>query len=302
MLYTFVAMIEYYFYQSAALNMMQYAAEIDFLYHINLFDWPIEHGHKDYWEFTIMTNGQIDNCSNGKVRTYGANSVFIATTGDVHRLLASGVEPVRYINIMVKESFLQNTVERLSPGLLDYLRSDDFSLTLSGNKISEIEQILLQVNYTNPEQYKENDKFICSAFLLLVSAILFSRATTSLNISPYLVLLNQFAQNNELLTCNVNDLCKKLGYSRGQLNNLFKKHFGIAPHEYLIEYKFNHARRLLVNTNMTISEIAFAIGYANPMQFYTTFKKLFGVTPNRYRSNGHALVPQNKAQTKKEQQ
>ena len=302
MLYTFVAMIEYYFYQSAALNMVQYAAEIDFLYHINLFDWPIEHGHKDYWEFTIMTNGQIDNCSNGKVRTYGANSVFIATTGDVHRLLASGVEPVRYINIMVKESFLQNTVERLSPGLLDYLRSDDFSLTLSGNKISEIEQILLQVNYTNPEQYKENDKFICSAFLLLVSAILFSRATTSLNISPYLVLLNQFAQNNELLTCNVNDLCKKLGYSRGQLNNLFKKHFGITPHEYLIEYKFNHARRLLVNTNMTISEIAFAIGYANPMQFYTTFKKLFGVTPNRYRSNGHALVPQNKAQTKKEQQ
>ena len=282
--------------------MVQYAAEIDFLYHINLFDWPIEHGHKDYWEFTIMTNGQIDNCSNGKVRTYGANSVFIATTGDVHRLLASGVEPVRYINIMVKESFLQNTVERLSPGLLDYLRSDDFSLTLSGNKISEIEQILLQVNYTNPEQYQENDKFICSAFLLLVSAILFSRATTSLNISPYLVLLNQFAQNNELLTCNVNDLCKKLGYSRGQLNNLFKKHFGITPHEYLIEYKFNHARRLLVNTNMTISEIAFAIGYANPMQFYTTFKKLFGVTPNRYRSNGHALVPQNKVQTKKEQQ
>ena len=280
-------MIEYYFYQSANLNMVQHASDINFLYHINLFVWPIEHGHKDYWEFTIVTNGTINNCCNGKVKRYGTNSIFVATTQDVHRLLAFGSDPVRYINIMVKETFLQNTINRFSPKMLEYLRSEDFSLTLPGNKVSEIEQILLQVNYSNPQQFRENDKLTCSAFLLLISHILLNYANDSLTVAPYLIFLNQLAQSGELLTCNVNDLCVKLGYSRVQLNLVFKKHFGISPHEYLVEYKFNHAKKLLVNTNMTVSEIAYCIGYSNPMQFYATFKKLFGVTPNQYRKIKH---------------
>lgn len=285
-------MISYFFHQSAALNMRAYADKMNFLYHINLFDWPIEHGHSDYWEFTIVTNGAIDNCCNGKVRTYGIDSVFLATTQDVHRLLAAGAEPVRYINIMVREPYLKTLLEAAAPGLYDRLLTDAPALTLPANRVSEIEQILLQVNYSNPDQYRENDALICSAFLLLLSSLLLQTTAAPFRVPPALEHLNRLVQSNELLACNVNDLCRMLGYSRVQLNTLFKRHFGTTPHKYLIDYKFSYAGKLLLNTNKTVTEIAYTIGYSNPMQFYSTFKKLFGTTPDKYRKLGYAGVPQ----------
>ncbi len=279
-------MMDYMFLSNANVNALQHSEEINFLYHINLFDWPIEHGHKDYWEFTIVTNGTIHNCINGKTKTYGENSVFVATTKHRHFLRATDSAPVRYINIMVKEKFLLSTINALSPNLLEYLASDQFSLTISNQKISEIEKILLQINYTAPNRYKDNDNLACAAFILLISETILKQTPPSSTMPPYLTTLNLLAQSNELLTYNVNDLSSALGYSRIQLNALFKKYFGISPHKYLINHKLNYAQKLLLNTPLTVSEIAYEVGYSTPMQFYETFKKNFGVTPNQFRKSG----------------
>ncbi len=282
-------MLEYNFSHNVNPRMMQHISEIDFLYHINSCDWPVKHSHKDYWEFTIVTKGSIRNRSNGKETIYNANSMFISTTHDVHRLLAVNDKPLRYINIMVKEDYLLHKLNPISPTFIQHLSSKDFSLTLPDNTINEIEQILLRVNYYNAEQdYKENNELLCSAFLLIVSATLLDHATNSLQIPTHFITLNQIAQSNDLLTCNVNDLCRKMNLSRLQLNHLFKRCYGVAPHDYLIKYKFNHACTLLANTNMTVTAISHAIGYSNTTQFHTTFKKLFDMTPAQYRKDVQA--------------
>ena len=248
------------------------------------------HGHQDYWEFTIVTNGALENHANGRVRVFGANSVLVATTRDVHFLLKSGPDPVRYINIMVRESHLRQILSALSPGLMDYLGSENFQLTLPVNRVNEIEQILLQVTYSNPDRCLENDKLTCSAFLLLISSVLLSQAADLLNMPPSLLRLNQLTQQNELLHCNVNDLAKKLGYSRARLTAIFRKYIGITPHRYLTEYKFNHARKLLETTTMTVSKIAETVGYSSTMQFFANFKRLFGISPSEYRKTGHPPI------------
>lgn len=279
-------MIDYTFLQNVYFNNVQHYEKINFFYHINNFDWPVEHGHKDYWEFTIVTNGTIKNRINRKNKTYGENSVFISTIKENHSIIAADNNPVRYINILVKEKFLVSIINSLSPNLLEYLESENFSLTLSCQKISEIEKILLQINYADSNRYRDNDNLACSAFLLLVSEIMLNHISPSSAIPQYLVSLNSLMQNNMLLRYNVNDLSSALGYSRIQLNFLFKKHFGISPHKYLTNYKLNHAQRLLLNTNLSVSEIAYEIGYTTPMQFYTTFKSNFGITPNQFRKTG----------------
>lgn len=277
-------MLEYNFYANANPSMMEHVSEIDFLYHINTCDWPITHGHKDYWEFTIVTKGSMRNRCNSKETIHGANSMFVSTTHDVHRLLAVNNKPLRYINIMVKEEYLLRMLSTISPTFIQHLSSKEFSLTLPDNTINEIEQILLRVNYYNAEQdYKENNELLCSAFLLIVSAILLDYATDSLQVPTHFITLNQLAQSNDLLICNVNDLCRKMNLSRIQLNHLFKRCYGVTPHDYLIKYKFIHACKLLANTNMTVVAISDAIGYSNTTQFHTTFKKLFGMTPAQYR-------------------
>ncbi len=280
-------MIKYLFLQNAHNGAKKYAKELNFLYHVNLFEWSVEHGHEDYWEFTIVTNGTINNYVKGKSAIYSENNVFVSTTESVHSLVAVDNAPVRYINIMVRSQFLISMLNAISPRLLDYIKSDGFSLTLSSQRISEIESILLRINYTDQQSWRDNDDLARSAFMLLLSEIILSRLPPPSATPSHLISLNLLIQNNELIHYNVNDLSSALGYSRIHLNALFKKNFGVSPHKYLINYKLRYAQKLLLSTNASISEIAYEIGYSTPMQFYTVFKKAFGMTPNQFRKSRH---------------
>jgi len=277
-------MISYLFRQNVSLNLIPYIDEINFFHHINLFDWQIEHSHRDYWEFTIITNGTIINCVNGKEQAYKAGAVFVATTSDRHFLKAQNNQQVRYITLLVKESFILNAIKALN--LNNSVFNPGNNLTLSNSKLAEIEELLQHIDYSNSQKYKEHDKLACSVFLDLSSAFAATESVYSLKTKPWQQKLNSLAQNEKLLGYDVNNLCRELGYSRTQLNALFKKAFDLTPHDYLTNYKFMYAKNLLLNTNLSIANIAYKIGFANTMQFYVNFKKIFGVTPATFKKNG----------------
>ncbi|MFK4997541.1 helix-turn-helix domain-containing protein [Bacillus sp. N9] len=56
-----------------------------------------------------------------------------------------------------------------------------------------------------------------------------------------------------------------------------------SPHQYLINYRINNAKKLLYNTKLTIKEIAFTCGFNSVSHFTTTFKKHVNVSPNKFR-------------------
>ena len=75
-----------------------------------------------------------------------------------------------------------------------------------------------------------------------------------------------------------------------KLNNnylcrIFKKYFGISPIEYIISQRLNYAQRLILNTDMSINEIAAACGYNDTSFFIMQYKKYYGTTPTKTRNN-----------------
>ena len=63
----------------------------------------------------------------------------------------------------------------------------------------------------------------------------------------------------------------------------FKKRTGFAPYEYLIKLRLSKAKALL-SSDMSIADIANAVGFPNPSAFIRLFKKFENTTPNKYRS------------------
>ena len=53
--------------------------------------------------------------------------------------------------------------------------------------------------------------------------------------------------------------------------------------DYIEEYKMNEAKRLLLETNMTVAEIAEELHYTNPQNFIRFFSKTTGLTPGKFR-------------------
>lgn len=81
----------------------------------------------------------------------------------------------------------------------------------------------------------------------------------------------------------------RLHYNPSYLSNIFKKEFGITFSEYLMNYRLEMAKKWLVETNMTIKDIAERLQYQNPQNFIRSFRKKEEVTPGTYRKM-HQIV------------
>lgn len=67
-------------------------------------------------------------------------------------------------------------------------------------------------------------------------------------------------------------------------SNLFSKTFGISPVKYINQKKMNTAATMLVETKMSVKEIAYSLGFENETYFFRIFKKTFGITPSQYKN------------------
>jgi AraC family transcriptional regulator len=68
----------------------------------------------------------------------------------------------------------------------------------------------------------------------------------------------------------------------------FKQSTGVSPHRYVLEARIAHAKELLRDRSLSITEIAFRTGFATPSHFSVTFRRMTDATPRAYRD---ALPP-----------
>lgn len=78
-------------------------------------------------------------------------------------------------------------------------------------------------------------------------------------------------------------LSEKLDLSSGYLSILFKKHFGIAFQDYLLQKRMEKAKLLLLTTELKNYEISEQVGFEDVNYFITKFKKYYQITPKQYR-------------------
>ena len=80
------------------------------------------------------------------------------------------------------------------------------------------------------------------------------------------------------------ELAEIAGYHEYHLNRLFIKHTGISMHKYILNSRINEGKRLLLNTKLSISDIASRIGFNSHTHFSTYFKKETGLSPFEYKN------------------
>lgn len=74
--------------------------------------------------------------------------------------------------------------------------------------------------------------------------------------------------------------------SESLINHNFKKNNGLSIPEYVNLLRIKSAKKLLKNTNYSVSEIAYMVGFSESNYFSNTFKKMNnGISPKKYRDN-----------------
>lgn len=79
------------------------------------------------------------------------------------------------------------------------------------------------------------------------------------------------------------DLAADAGMSTRQLERLFRRYLGKSPKRYYMALRLQHARGLLLQTDMSVISVALASGFTSPSHFSKCYRAQFGRTPYRER-------------------
>lgn len=85
----------------------------------------------------------------------------------------------------------------------------------------------------------------------------------------------------------VESLSEQFGMSRVQLFRKTKALFGESPNDYIQQFRLKKASQLLVESELTVSEIAYQVGYSSPGYFATAFKGRYGCSPSEWKERKH---------------
>jgi len=76
------------------------------------------------------------------------------------------------------------------------------------------------------------------------------------------------------------DLCLAIGMSRSQLFRKMTALVNTSPSEFIRRFRLQQARDLLQTTDLTVSEVAWQVGFKDPSHFSKVFQESFGVAPS----------------------
>lgn len=236
------------------------------------------HWH-DYIEIELITKGHGTHDLNGKESEATPGLVYILRPSDFHNL--STHDKMELYNISISESALHpETLERLArygKGVCTELNSDELK---TASQLAELMQRELKSETPN-NQILQNllDCFIITV-LKKIPALSCDETVESDPINQALTYINMHFINDPSLK----EVSAVAHYNPSHFSTRFKETVGVSYSDYLTDLKLKYSKRLLVSTELKISEVAFKSGFSSQSNFLRTFKAKIGTSPLKFRN------------------
>ncbi|MEP6269805.1 MAG: GlxA family transcriptional regulator [Paracoccaceae bacterium] len=102
---------------------------------------------------------------------------------------------------------------------------------------------------------------------------------------PKLSQVIQMMESNIEEPISPSTLAKDVGMSTRQLERLFRRYLNRSPKRYYMELRLQKARNLLMQTDMSVINVALACGFASPSHFSKCYRAHYDTTPYRERGS-----------------
>ena len=100
-------------------------------------------------------------------------------------------------------------------------------------------------------------------------------------VSQYCIKAADYIQANYQSHITIDGIAKNLGIDRRYFSRIFTKYIGVSPQKYLVDYRLEKAKYLLMTGEYSVSEVAVSVGYDDIFAFSKIFKKKYGISPSK---------------------
>ncbi len=261
-------------------------------YHIKdvnrAFQIPV-HWH-DELEIIYVKRGTLNVNIAGESYVGNLGDAFAVSPGNLH-FMGSPTGRVDYYTFLFPMKYVVfDTDDLLDRQVLDPLNTGRLMMCPQiGDKLKDICEELVEIHKLKTSEAAQKisaqvqTKILLLQFILKMwqEGLIMDNATSGRNtVEKEMV---SYLQQNFTEKISLREFGTQFHLSEKYISRYFKEHFHITLSQYVNHLRLEHARQLLQDTALPITEVAMQSGYQNVSYFIRSFKETYGVPPLKYR-------------------
>ena len=139
-------------------------------------------------------------------------------------------------------------------------------------------------------QKNQHTKDICNhlltALAMEVTESVLSNGSQSEQVDQKFIEIMEWLRLNYNQNMTLFEVAEKFNYNASYLARRFKDCIGIGPKQFILQIRLTKAKELLINSNLTIKEVSFEVGFEDEKHFMKLFKEKEMISPTQYRMTG----------------
>ena len=277
--------------------------EVFFRRHPRFAEFP-EHGH-DYTEIMICAEGTITHRINGNSVSLGEGDVLILNKFARHSIAKTSATDLG-LNILLSDKYLLGFNEKTDDDILKKFFEENFRANGSpayivfksddNLVINNLIENLVALSLSDKKHNKKRAVVSTLTALLEQVSALSKKITVCKKTNEFFEPFFESREekykrqiekyvSEEFVCGSLAECARLMGINEQYLSRLTKKLFGQNFKTLLTDKRTEEGEKLLKNSDLTVSDIAAAIGYENVYGFNEAFRKKHGITPSIWKEN-----------------
>lgn len=251
---------------------------------------PFRHHLVEFYMVVIIKNGKGTHSIDFKEYNYKPGTLLTIRKDQIHQFNKNN--KVDGVLLLFTDEFLVSYLEKLealkSLQLFNEILGEP-KLQLSKLELAEVLQI---VEHIQKEYFLVNDQYslgiIRSELHILIAKLYRIKAKNNeiINNRKYLsgfIEFQNLVEDNATNFRKVKDYAQRIGVSTKTLNTITSTIVNMSAKEFIDDICTKQIKRLLINTELSIKEIAYVSGFEESTNFYKYFKRQTKSTPEQFR-------------------
>lgn len=241
-------------------------------------DWhSIPHAHS-YMELFYIISGDGQFQIDGALFPVHTHQLVVVNPGILHTEVSYEAQPLEYIVLGIEGLELTNPTA-------DEARYCIYSFPEHNDVLTCMQSVLQEMQERRPEY-----QTLCLAYMDIIMVQLMRSTSVSVTQTQSRFPTNRqcasvrdYIDQHYKESISLDLLAEKVSINKYYMAHTFKREYGVSPINYLIACRIREGKRLLTETDLSLSQIAAVLGFSSSSYFSQSFRNAEGMSPTEYR-------------------
>ena len=250
-------------------------------------DWhSLPHAH-DYTELFYIISGDGQFQINDRLFPVQPHQLVVVNPNIIHTEVSDETHPLEYIVLGIEG------LELTIPGS-DEGRYCIYAFPEHNEVLDCMQRVLQEMQEGKPEH-----QILCLAYIDIIMVQLIRNASVSVTptnsrfpANRQCAAVRHYIDQHYKESITLDILAEKVSINKYYMAHAFKREYGVSPINYLIACRIREGKRLLAETDHSLTQIAAVLGFSSSSYFSQSFRNAEGISPTEYRKTHQRRRPE----------